>query len=70
MPTTQRLCCCIPDQSKLEERCQKPTEFEVWFGWEPGPEDCTDTCSGHVAEMLDDSPRFEIVRVVESVTIT
>jgi hypothetical protein len=56
-----RLCCCIPDQSKLDERCQKQAEYEIWR--DDTPDGATDACAEHLEQMLDDSPHFSIFRI-------
>lgn len=63
---TKRLCCCIPDQSKLDEGCSNPAEYEIYSSSPDGmratsPE--TDSCAVHLELMLDDSVRFEILRI-------
>ena len=58
---TTRLCCCIPDQSKLDARCQNLVEYQIWSGLTV--DDFTESCGEHLEVMLDDSPRFEILRV-------
>lgn len=59
-----RLCCCIPDQAKLDERCQKPAEYEIWSHAET-PDDMTDACAEHLEQMLDDSLHFSIFRIAQ-----
>ena len=61
MTDRNRLCCCIPDQTKLDERCQNLAEYQIWTG--STVDDYTESCEVHLVEMLDDSGRFEIVRI-------
>ena len=56
-----RECCFIPDQSKLDAGCQRLAEYQIWTGYTP--DDYTESCAEHLEEMLDDSSRFEIVRI-------
>ena len=60
-----RLCCCIPDQAKPDQGCQNIATFQVWLGDNPTPDDYTETCDEHLLEMLDDSSRFELIRITE-----
>jgi len=59
----KHLCCCIPNQEKPNERCQNPAEYQIWSGWEPRGEQYTESCADHLESMLDDSVRFEILRI-------
>lgn len=61
---TKRLCCYIPDQSKLDERCQNLVTYQVYFGYSPTVDDFTETCAEHLEGMLDDNARFEIIRIL------
>ena len=56
-----RLCCYIPDQTKLDEWCQKLAVYWICMG--SAPDDFTESCAEHLEQMLDDSGRFEIVRI-------
>ena len=58
---SNRLCCCIPDQSKLDESCQKLAAYQIWTG--STVDDYTESCAEHLEQMLDDSGRFDIVRI-------
>lgn len=58
-----RICCCIPDQTKLDERCKNLAVYEIWYGSNPTPCDYSDTCAEHLEELLDDHNRFEIFRI-------
>lgn len=60
-----RLCCCIPDQNKLDEGCPNVAEYTIYFGYGPGPDDWTESCLEHIPLMLDDSRRFEIIEIPE-----
>lgn len=62
----ERLCCCIPDQDKLDERCQNLAAYRILFGNYPGVDDFTESCSEHLEEMFDDNVRFEILRIPEA----
>jgi hypothetical protein len=62
--TSKRLCCCIPDQSKIDERCHNYATYQIWNGHNPTPDDYTESCAEHLEEMLDDSSRFEVLRIV------
>ena len=53
--------CCYIDQDGNE--CQNQAEYEIWFGYKPRPDDWTDSCSEHLADLFDDNPRFEIMRI-------
>jgi len=61
--SNKRLCCCIPNQMKIGERCQNLAEYEIWMGDNPTPDDFTDSCGKHLEQMLDDSSRFVIFRI-------
>lgn len=61
-----RRCCYIPDQSKPDEWCPNPAVYEIQFGYCPTPDDTTDACAEHVGVMLDNSDRFEILRIEET----
>ncbi len=63
MIESNRLCCCIPDQSKLDEGCQELAEYTIWAGDTYTVDDYTESCAEHVGLMLDDNDRFEIVRL-------
>ncbi len=60
-----RLCCCIPDQSSLG-RCEKLATFQIWIGDNPSPDDYTESCDDHIAQLLDDNIRFELLRIPEA----
>lgn len=64
----QRLCCCIPDQNDLSKQCQNLAEFQIWFGHKPTPDNYTESCAEHIAQLLDDSQRFEIFRISQELT--
>ncbi len=64
--TKVRLCCCIPDQSKLNERCEKLATFQIWVGDNPSPDDFTESCDIHIAQLLDNNVRFELLRIPEA----
>jgi len=57
----QRLCCCIPDQSKLDERCQKSAEYQIWYG--ETPDDFTESCLEHIPLMLTDAYEHRILHI-------
>jgi hypothetical protein len=59
-----RLCCYIPDQSKLIERCQNPAQYQIWTG--NTPDDFAESCAEHLESMLDDHVRFEVLRIPEA----
>ncbi len=61
-----RECCCIPAQQNLESGCTKPAEYQVWFGDNPTPDNFTESCAEHLEAMLDDSVRFEILRIPQA----
>ncbi len=54
-------CCCIPDQTKLNEGCPQEAAYRIISG--PTSDDYTESCATHLEQMLDDSRRFEIVRL-------
>ena len=60
-----RLCCFIPDQTKPDRGCQNIATFQIWLGDNPTPDDYTETCDEHLLQMLDDSSRFELIRITE-----
>jgi hypothetical protein len=62
---TGRTCCYVPDQSDLKSLCNKPAEFQVWYGYEPTVDDYTECCGEHLADVLrcDHTMRFEVVRM-------
>ena len=62
---TSRLCCFILNQDKLEEGCENQAEYQIWYGYKPTPDDYTESCGEHLEQMLDDSTRFEILRIEE-----
>ena len=53
-------CCYIADNG-LE--CLNSAQYRIISG--TSPDDYTETCSDHLELMLDDSPRFEIIRIEE-----
>jgi len=55
-----RLCCCIPDQSKQSERCEKPAQYEIWFG----SGDFTDSCLEHIPLMMTDAQEHRIFKIL------
>jgi len=59
----KRLCCCIPNQSKLQERCQHNAEWIIVHG--PSPDDYTESCTAHVGVMLTDAVEHRIYRIEE-----
>ena len=59
----ERICCCIPDQNKLDEGCKKPAVYEIWYGGNPSPDDFSDSCAEHLEQLLDDSNTFTINRI-------
>lgn len=63
----KRLCCCIPDQNKMDQGCQNPAVYQIYFGYIPTVNDYTEVCAEHLEEMLDDNVRFEILRIPEMV---
>lgn len=56
-----RTCCCIPDQTKLDQVCPKPAEWQIWSG--TGPDDYTEACSAHVGLLLSDAPEHRILPI-------
>lgn len=62
-PMTKRLCCCIPDQKRLDVGCENLAEYQIWMGNNPAPDDYTESCAEHLEIMLDDSVRFEVLRI-------
>lgn len=64
---TKRLCCWIPDQTKLDEGCQNLAEYEIWTG--NGPDDNTESCAEHLEVMLDDHNYFMIYRIPRPIPI-
>jgi hypothetical protein len=59
----KHLCCCIPDQTKLDEGCQNLAEYQIIMGDNPTPDDYTESCAEHLEEMLDDSEKFTVLRI-------
>ena len=59
----KRLCCCIPNQEEPDDRCRNLAEYQIWNGYSPTPDDYTESCAEHLEKMLDDSGRFEILRI-------
>ena len=66
MEVEGRYCCCIPVQTALDEGCLNQAEYQIWFGDNPTPDDCTESCGEHLEAMLDDHNRFEILRIPEA----
>lgn len=62
----ERLCCCIPDQTREDLRCARLAEYQIWFGNDPAPDAYTESCSVHLEQMLDDSVRFEVLRIPQA----
>ena len=62
----ERLCCCIPDQTREDLRCTRLAEYQIWMGDDPTPDAYTESCSVHLEQMLDDSVRFEVLRIPPS----
>jgi len=56
-----RLCCCIPDQNRLDRRCQNDAEWTIEHG--PTPDDYTESCTEHVGTMLTDAVEHRIYRI-------
>lgn len=56
-----RLCCCIPNQGKLDECCQEKAEYEIWFG--NTPNDFIDSCFKHIPELMTDSPEHRLIKI-------
>ena len=59
----ERRCCFIPDQETLEG-CKNLAEYEIWYGYNPAPDDYTDACAEHLEGLLDDHSEFKIYRIV------
>lgn len=59
----KRLCCYIPNQERLDKHCQSLAEYQIWMGYNPSPDDYTESCAEHLKDMLDDSARFEVLRI-------
>lgn len=57
----RRLCCYIPDQSRLDMRCQNDAEWIIEHG--PSPDDYTESCTEHVGVMLTDAVEHRIYRI-------
>lgn len=62
----KRLCCFIPDQSKLDEGCENPAVFQVWNYFRPNPDAYTESCAEHLEQMLDDADGFIVLRIPEA----
>lgn len=60
---TERLCCCIPDQSKLDEGCKNLAEYVIYGESNNLELNYTESCGEHLEQMLDDSRRFTIDRI-------
>lgn len=60
---TSRLCCCIPDQSKLDEGCKNLAEYVIYNESNNPYEGYTESCGEHLEQMLDDSHRFTVDRI-------
>jgi len=61
----KRLCCCIPDQNNLDNRCKNLAVYTIYSLSNPSPDNYTESCAEHLEQMLDDSTNFEIVRIVQ-----
>jgi hypothetical protein len=59
----KRLCCCIPDQTKFGERCQKMAEYRIFSEDNPNLDNYTESCGEHLEQMLDGSKVFRIFRI-------
>jgi len=57
----RRLCCCIPDQSRLDRRCENDAEWVIEYG--PTPDDYTESCTDHVGIMLTDAVEHRVYRI-------
>ena len=64
--TKERLCCCIPDQTRQDMRCTHLAEYQIWSGDDPAPDAYTESCPEHLEQMLDDSMRFEVLRIPQA----
>lgn len=57
------LYCCFIDDSGVS--CDNTADYQIWYGFNPTPDDYTECCDEHVSEMLDieGHERFEVLRV-------
>lgn len=66
--TRRPLCCFIIDQDAPGDGCMNFAVYQIWNGDSPTPDDYTESCAAHLEQMLDDSMRFEILRIVHEVS--
>lgn len=58
------MCCFIPNQNDIENsRCPNRAEWRIEHG--ESPDDYTESCTGHVGEMLTDAPEHRVYRLSE-----
>lgn len=60
-----RICCYI-NNDKFDQivPCEKKATFQIWNNDDSsGPYDFTESCDQHISDLLDDTTRFNLVRI-------
>lgn len=74
-----RNCCFIPEDQQAAAKawmadsknnglvlslgCEQPAKWQIWSG--PAPDDCTESCTEHVGEMLTEAAQHRVYPIEE-----